>query len=1007
MKKRLFLAFAMLMTFCLHANADADVCDFIKDGIFYKIQSDGSVHVWYEDATSWDPCYTQECYVIPETVTYEGTTYTVTGIGHTAFYGCTNVNYVSLPKTIKNIDDRAFEGCTSLEYIICYATAPPTLSSSAFTGLFDKVKLWVPSSALDTYKAKTGWKSFSNIDSIENLEAYAVYDSDSKTLTFYYDDLKNTANRIGTKYDLNEGNNTPRWIDYDNPKEIKKVKFHSSFQNARPTSTYDWFYCQYTLTEIEGLGFLNTSMVENMDELFLGCSSLTTLDLSTFDTSRVKSMISMFNGCTNLGSLNLLGWDTSIVTNMRDMFCNCSSLATLNLSTFDTNNVIDMQEMFYNCNHLESLILGNSFSTSNVTNMGSMFFRCRSLGSLNVSTFNTTNVTDMSNMFYLCSSLRSLDVSSFNTSNVTNMCYMFYSCSGLISLDISSFNTSNMTNMSGMFNACESLKTIVVGENWTTENVTESSYMFSRCTSIKGGAGTVYDADHIDKEYAHIDEGSDNPGYFSTRPSGYAVYTSSNQTLTFYNDGNMGESYYELTIDGEVPEWLSNSNMKNVTTVVFDESFATAYPIDTNHWFSNFGNLTTIVGIEYLNTDKVTDMNCMFNGCSKLQTLDLSTFNTSNVTDMTMMFCSCNQLTELDIRNFDTSNVTNMFFMFGSCRQLTELDLRSFDTHNVKKMDMMFQNCKNLVTIYVNDEKWNIDKVESGGGMFNGCLKLVGGQGTQFNNYQDYSPQTGILYARIDGGSDNPGYLTSKLGAYALYDGRAGIKSLTFYYDDQRDRRFGTKKYDLNVDDEPGWITDNRYIEKVVFDETFKNARPTSTYKWFNNRTALEFITGLENLNTSEVTDMGSMFSGCSNLTTLTLGKDFNTSSVTNMTMMFYGCSNLTTITVGVDWNTGSVTDSSNMFMECGKLKGGAGTGYNSSKTDKEYARIDGGSSSATPGYLTYKEPSGITTGVEPIENGKLKIENSMPLYNLQGQRVTHPAKGGIYIQNGKKRIVK
>lgn len=319
----------MLMTFCLHANADADVCDFSKDGIFYKIQSDGSVHVWYEDGSSWDPCYTLGCYVIPETVTYEGTTYTVTGIGHTAFYGCTNVNYVSLPKTIKNIEYRAFVGCTSLENIICYATDPPTLSSEAFTGLFDKVTFWVPSSAVDTYKARTVWKNFSNIDSIENLKAYAVYDSDSKTLTFYYDDQKEMYG--DNAYYMNEENVCPGWIDYSNPGTIQKVVFTISFQNARPTSTYDWFYNQPSLTEIVGIEYLNTSEVENMDEMFFMCSGLKTIALNKFDTGKVKRMMHMFNSCSGLTTLDLSSFNTTNVTDMSYMFDGCSGLTTLNL----------------------------------------------------------------------------------------------------------------------------------------------------------------------------------------------------------------------------------------------------------------------------------------------------------------------------------------------------------------------------------------------------------------------------------------------------------------------------------------------------------------------------------------------------------------------------------------------------------------------------------------------------------------------------------------------------
>ena len=546
------------------------------------------------------------------------------------------------------------------------------------------------------------------------------------------------------------------------------------------------------------------------------------------------------------------------------------------------------------------------------------------------SSFADVRPTSTVGWFSLLTSLTKIeDIQYLNTSEVTNMGYMFNGCSGLRILNLSYFDTSKVTDMSCMFRGCDDLTTITVGDKWETQNVTSSDDMFSDCPSLVGGKGTVFDPYHTNKEYARIDgdvSGETSvPGYLTRRPSGYAVYTSSNKTFTFYNDGKMDEKTgdkYLLTIDGEVPEWLSNSNIIKVTTVVFDNSFATAYPINTSNWFSHFERLTTIEGIEYLNTDKVTEMSAMFNSCYKLQSLDLSTFNTSNVTNMTMMFSYCSQLEELDLRNFDTSNVTYMGLMFDGCKQLTELDLRSFDTHNVTTMHMMFQHCNNLVTIYANDYKWNTGNVESGGSMFYDCTSLVGGNGTRWSSdYGQWSNQSGVLYARIDGGPDNPGYLTSKLGAYALYDNHASIKTLTFYYDDQRDRRFGTKKYDLNIINiTPEWISDNCYIEKVVFDETFKNARPTSTYNWFYNRTALESITGLENLNTSEVTNMYGMFRGCSSLTALTFGTSFNTSSVTNMGYMFYGCSSLTSLDLS-SFNTTNVTNMSCMFEGCLELK--------------------------------------------------------------------------------------
>ena len=528
MKQRLFLAIAMLMTFCLHANADADVCDFSKDGIFYKIQSDGSVHVWYEDGSSWDPCYTLGCYVIPETVTYEGTTYTVTGIGHTAFYGCTNVNYVSLPKTIKNIEYRAFVGCTSLENIICYATDPPTLSSEAFTGLFDKVTFWVPSSALDTYKARTVWENFSNIDSIENLKAYAVYDSDSKTLTFYYDDQKEMYG--DNAYYMNEENVCPGWIDYSNPGTIQKVVFTISFQNARPTSTYDWFYNQPSLTEIVGIEYLNTSEVENMDEMFFMCSGLT----------------------------------------------------TLNLRNFDTSNVINMQSMFYGCTKLKTI---------------------------------TTN--------------------------------------------------------------------------------------------IKGGAGTEYDSSKTDKEYAHVD-GLGGPGYLSSvaqaNSEAYAVYDSDSQTLTFYYDDQKetyGDNAYYMNEENVCPGWIDYSNPGTIQKVVFTSSFQNARPTSTYDWFYNQPSLTEIVGIEYLNTSEVENMDEMFFMCSGLKTIALNKFDTGKVKRMMHMFNSCSSLTSLDLSSFNTTNVTDMSYMFDGCSGLTTLNLRNFDTSNVINMQSMFYGCTKLKTITI------------------------------------------------------------------------------------------------------------------------------------------------------------------------------------------------------------------------------------------------------------------------------------------------------------------
>ena len=192
--------------------------------------------------------------------------------------------------------------------------------------------------------------------------------------------------------------------------------------------------------------------------------------------------------------------------------------------------------------------------------------------------------------------------------------------------------------------------------------------------------------------------------------------------------------------------------------------------------------------------------------------------------------------------------------------------------------------------------------------------------------------------------------------AYACYT--SSNTTLTFYYDKLRSSRTGTT-YDLNEGDNyTEWDTDgiNGSVTKVVFDPSFAGARPTTTSGWFYDMTNLQSITGLNYLNTSEVTDMSWMFNHCNDLTSLDLS-NFNTSNVDRMTCMFYGCYNLRTIYVGNGWSTAAVTYSSDMFTGCTSLVGGQGTAYNSSNPkDKTYAHIDGGTSN--PGYFTDKNAS-------------------------------------------------
>ena len=370
-------------------------------------------------------------------------------------------------------------------------------------------------------------------------EPYAVLSKDATTLTFYYDTQK--ATHDGSIFAI-PWTGEPGWIRYYY-RNIERAVIDESFarytgsingekmfysmsnlksvvglRNMRRctfTSTKNMFgYCK-SLESLNEIGYINTSEVSNMSEMFMYCHALKDLDLSPvdgqFSTANVTDMSYMFYECRALESLNISNFVTTNVTNMKLMFYSCNALASLDVSNFDTHNVTNMlgmfqgcpftnidlsnfntekvtnmAGMFYSCSQLKALDISN-FKTGNVTDMGTMFFNCTSLESLTLSpdNFNTSLVTDMHQMFKYCYQLQSLDLRFFNTAEVTNMKEMFAYCYSLPSLDLTSFNTAKVTDMTSMFEQCYGLTAIFCNDDWNTDTVTSSKIMFKACAKLK------------------------------------------------------------------------------------------------------------------------------------------------------------------------------------------------------------------------------------------------------------------------------------------------------------------------------------------------------------------------------------------------------------------------------------------------------------------------------------------------------------------------------------------
>lgn len=596
----------------------------------------------------------------------------------------------------------------------------------------------------------------------QTRQMYARLDKETQTLTLYYG-----SNYKESDYGISLLFGRPLWQTTAERKKIKTVVFDESFKDARPKDCGGWFWLFEALTTIEHLDYLNTSEVDDMRLMFSSCTSLETLDLSSFNTEKVTNMVTMFEnskhlrslklpkgfigssvtnltatfkgceslteldlsgsnsenvtnmsemfyGCKALSKLDLTSFKTGQVTTMENMFCDCSTLETLDVSSFNTENVITMLGMFNNCSSLRSLDLPG-FNTANVTQMSSMFEKCSSLRSLDLSSFNTRKVANMQNMFQGCTNLESIDLSSFDTENMKFMNRMFFSCTKLETLDLSSFATPKMVSMVDAFSNCKNLKKIYVTSAFTTDKVTLDFSIFDGCVNLPN-----YNPNKTGVEMAHTGDG----GYLTAATASWVRWDAPTGTLSFHRGATKpaGDNILGLGY-GKNPEW--DTHAAEIQKVVFKAGFRDETHTTCSNWFNGCTNLTSIEGIENLNTSNVENMSGMFALCSNLETLDLSHFNTERVTTMAQMFYGCTKLHDLNISSFKTENVTSMNQMFGGCSSLDSLDLSHFNAKGVLYHGLyaMFSGCSSLKFLDVSNFPADKPKMQLDA-MFKGCSSL-------------------------------------------------------------------------------------------------------------------------------------------------------------------------------------------------------------------------------------------------------------------------------------------
>lgn len=234
---------------------------------------------------------------------------------------------------------------------------------------------------------------------VKKIQAFAVYSADDGSLNFY---KRAEVPKQGTIYlgkratavytGLENMTSAPGWmLNYS--KDIKTAIVYD--EGISPIGTGFWF-AELRNMKTADVSKLDMSKCKTIGCMFTNCTSLTSLDLSTWNTRSLTDMNQAFQNCTSLTKLNVSGWDVSKVTNMTLAFAEDRALSSLDLSSWDVSNLADASDMFYNCSSLTTIGDLSGWDVSNLASSQWMFFNCSRL-SVNCSSWDVSKVTNHSN----------------------------------------------------------------------------------------------------------------------------------------------------------------------------------------------------------------------------------------------------------------------------------------------------------------------------------------------------------------------------------------------------------------------------------------------------------------------------------------------------------------------------------------------------------------------------------------------------------------------------------
>ena len=874
------------------------------------------------------------------------------------FWGCKALTHLYLNNLVAyDVSDTEgmFGECTSLKAICLnefipqikysdqcknmFTNVPQNLLAYINYDLDERIKAQIPGTKSTSFSENVQAIYFTTNSGTATEKHYLAFVNASKK----YSDYKNSIIKIADTGLTGKVIDAWSGVDVLNTADVKwksvkslinEIIFAPSFKQS-PRFMNFWFDGCRNLTKIEGLKNLNTKKTEMMDFMFRYCSKLTDLsEASYFQTDNVTNMSGMFEGCSALTSIGTYNWNTKNVKDMRAMFKGCSSLTRLNFDYyFDTDNVTDMKEMFMKCSSLTRIDCKSDFNTANVTSMASMFEGCSALEDVYDLTFhmNGSSLTNMAGMFKDCTSLKEIEMPLFSTPKTTEFLNAFYNCRAMKLLDLSSLSSESLKTYSNMFYLLPYQCTIYLPYD-ISEKISSQLSAYRNLILIHPAKVLV-----------------------TKNGSRYGLTFLSTETAYKVGDNYNGKEIFSVItgkdiLDTSDPKWTGTSFGPKINSVTIDPSFSQIVPRSTNYWFRDMSEITTINGLENLNLSKVRSMQGMFRGCTKLKSVNMNFSDAQEVTNLSFMFYGCKALTSLDLSSFDTRRVTDMSFMFSGCSALKSLDLSNFLSWNLTKITSMFNNCSSLTELDLT--AMDTKAVPDAWNLFSGATsltklrlgqsftfdKITGNSNEAFNNVGSLVvivPEAQLESIRQKF-TENMGFEEGVTGDFYTSEPEPVAQAiwtednatLTFYYGPKVSGRFrGTDVTQVwsgsSVESSPNpapWLNACSSVAKtVVFDPTFASVKPVRLTTWFKNFTALTAISGMEYLNTSEVTTVTSLFHGCSSLTTVDLSH-FKLDKCSTLGYMFYGCRNLTSVDLKGLGSMPKLVTVVYMFTNCSSL---------------------------------------------------------------------------------------